>query len=89
MEAILFLIYFFIEAQSIYTSVFLSGVQKSNSNYLSIYAIYASLPCRLLQNTELSPLCYTVDPCLPLLYIGAYVSVNPNLLIYPPPLPPF
>ena len=55
----------------------------------SISYVY-SFPYRLLYNIEYNSPCFTVGPCwLSISYIVVYIYVNPNLLIYPSPYPPF
>ena len=55
-----------------------SGVQPSDSvihMYISI-PIQILFPYRLLQDTEYSSLCYTVDPCrLSILYIVVHMLI--------------
>ena len=58
--------------------------------YIYIYIIFQTLsPCKLLQNTEYSSLCYTIGPCcLSILCIVVSVCYSqiPNLSL-PPPFP--
>ena len=43
--------------------------------------------CMLIQDSKYSFLCYTVDPCLPILYIvHAYVTLKPLICLSPSPL---
>ena len=61
------------------------GVQQSDSIvHIYIFIIFQMpFPYRLLQNTEWSSQCYTVDPC----WLQLCVYVNPKLLIFPSPWP--
>ena len=80
----------FIEVQSIYTAVLVSGIQQSES-VIYIHTLLKSsfqilfLYCSL-QSIEQSFLCYTVGSYY-LFYIQQFVYINPNLPIYPPLYP--
>ena len=68
----LFLPFFLIEVQLIYSIVLLSSIQQSDSYIYILFQIVFHY--RLLQDIEYSSLCYTVNPCcLPLLYIVVYI----------------
>ena len=61
--------YFLIEAQWIYSAVFISVYSKVSQLYLYLYILFHILFLYCLsQETEYSSLCNTVEPCLPILY---------------------
>ena len=66
-----------------------SGVQQSDSvTHIHIFIlVQIPYPYRLLQNTDYSSLCYTVDPSwLSLLYVVVYMLIPSSQFI--PPFPP-
>ena len=86
-------VFIIIEVYLIYNVMFVSGVQQSpflyTHTHTRIYILFQILlHYRLSRDVEYSFLCFTVAPCSRLFYIQKYVSVSPELLIYPCPLSP-
>ena len=84
---LIFFFFFRIGVKLIYSVVLVSGVQHSVQLYIKIYINYfsSSFPLQVITRyCEYSSLCYTVGPCLSVLYKGLSVcsSQAPNL--FPP-----